>query len=502
MARTRLIPAAWTALLLGIAFVGATGLRPFYDDWFVPSVAAAAVRAGDVGAFLLSSVGRHWSPLWNLFALLNLRWAGWNSDLLVRGFTIVIQAASLLWCWTFLRSIGVSRGAVAFGMAILGLHHVSAAALYSFDTYSQVAADAATWVAGGLTYAALTAGGGFRDRRILVAVAMASAALLFKETALAGVIAVGFLSAAAWVLRSPEGAERRRALLVVATLIVVTLAFASARRAAGVEFDAAGDYRLCLTCAPRNMTLIAGAIALPVRTLTVVDAWRSMPRAWGVLGASAAGAGLVVMFLVAGLSRRARCEGLRVPTVMLVALLALTAFPVTLLGEIGELHAHTAVFWFAVLLAVAADEWARRIASVAVRTAGVVVLAAYVISLGVGLRANLRDMRESGDRASTWLQRYDDGIRDLPRGSTVLVRGPQPTSFPGDYSLYRMRSPERLALMWLWAPRDAQAGYPEVLMEWGNDDPGRLEEQARAGRLFELRRAGESLTIEPSRPSR
>lgn len=485
---------ACAGVLLIVAFAGAIGLAPFYDDWVVPAAAAAAIREGAVGAYLASPIGRHWSPAWNLVALWNLEWAGLHGDMLIRALIIVLQGASLLWCGIFLRTLGASRPASAFGMSVLGLHHVAAAALYSFDTYSQVAADLAAWLGAGLAYRAFFgASARVGGRYAIAGVAAIAAGLLFKETAMAGAIAVLWLAAAAVWTRRPAAQDIRAIAAVAAAVVTIAVVFAIARDTAGVRFDARGDYRLCLACVPRNAAFIGGALALPVRTLTVVDAWRASPHAWLVLSAAAAGAGAICWCLVRGLWLRARSVELRSRTAVLAMLLPLSVFPVAVLGGIGELHARTGVFWLAVLLALAFDGW-RSGFTPARRRDGATVAAAYVVALAIGLRGNLHEMRETGARAAALLAQYDQITRSLPAGSTVLVSG-NPAPRPDDYSLYRMTSPERLLLIWLWAVRDAGDGYPDLVADWGNTERYRVEEERPAGPLFEVRHDGHTLTI-------
>jgi hypothetical protein len=498
---------AWGALLSVVTFWGSVGLQPFYDDWAFPSQAALALRDGTSGAYLLTAIGRHWSPLWNLIALANLSLAGWYSDLVIRGITLVAFVGGLAWFACLARRWRLSPLAIAFGVAVLALHHTRAAALYSFDTYSQVLVDLASWVAAGLALTALSRSGppeggphirtpedgpghtGLPDRRWALAVLIPLLALLVKEQAAAGALAVCGLLAVAWA-RSPGGADRRGVAVLAALLVAGVLAFALARQQAGVTFADTEAYRLCPSCVPRNIGLLGGALVLPVRTLDIVDAWRNGQLL--KLALATAGAGLVVGFIAAAFRRRTAA--------LPAALLALSTFPVALLAHVGELYAHTAVFWFAMLMAVAADEWRTLVPGTARRAMVTLAMAVYLASLGVGIRANLGEMRTTGELAALWHGRYDEAVAGLPPGSVVLVRGAWPEKNRGDYGLYRLTSPDFVTLMWVWAKRTAADERLEVLFEWSDVDQAALTRRAETEPVFDLRRVDDGIEVRPFRP--
>ncbi len=483
---------AWAALLSAAAFAGSFGLHPFYDDWVVPSHAATALATGTVGEFLASFTGYHWSPAWNLAALINVRFAGLHDDILIRSFTLAVYLASLFWFARLAPAFGASGPAVTVALGVLGLHHVRAAALYSFDTYSQVAVDLASWVSAGMAYLALIGGAGPRDARLVWAVAIALLALLMKEQALAGVACLLGLTVWAW-WSAREPADRRRALVLATVLALGTLAFAAARHAAGARFDDAGVHALCLSCIPANMGLLAAAVVLPFRTLWVVDAWRAMPHDAIALVVAGGAAAVLVAGVASGCRRQWSAGGRRQVGVALCFFFFLLAgVPVVALGRVGELHAHTLVFWFAMLVAIAATHWQRALATVWQRGMAAVVCIAYLASLGTGLRANLGDMRETGARAGLWRARFESAARDLPPGSTVLVGG-QPERAPGDYSLYRMTSPEDLVLLWLWGTQPPDGGGPEIALESSAFDRARLAGAGARGPVFELQRSEQGL---------
>lgn len=499
--RARVAAVAWTAVLLIVSFAGAFGLAPFYDDWTLGGFARSLLRRPLLAALVVPE-GLHWSPLLNAAAMVNYAWMGLDRDGLVRALAGALQAGSLLWCAIFLRRIGVSSGAAALAMAILALHHMNAAAIYSFDGYPQMGADLAAWVAVGLTYHALISGSrGFGDRRVVVAALLTSVAMLLKETALTAAVAMVVLSVVAWHLRPPLDWERRRGVIVLGSLVAFTLVFALVRWAAGARLDAGPAQSLCFSCIPRNVVTIGGALVLPVRAMIVLDAWQSVPADWAVLAIVAAGASAVVAFISIGLWWRGRRSGMAWPTALLAAMPVLACLPVAALGDVSELRGHTTLLWFAVVAGVATHEWLARVTAVPFRWAGVAVIAIYVLGLGAGLRANLRDMRESGVRAAQWHRRYEDVLGRLPPDSTVLLREVWPLPPASDYMSYRLTSPEWLVGLFGFAQHELHDDSPRVVLAWRDQSLDRFEEPRRAGRLYELRRRGESLTISPIAPS-
>jgi hypothetical protein len=129
---------------------------------------------------------------------------------------------------------------------------------------------------------------------------------------------------------------------------------------------------------------------------------------------------------------------------MLCAALALASgFPILLQENVTELHAHTALFWWAWLVTMAVDGWRRRMpatrgAARAALAGGVVV---YATALGIGLQSNLAEMRATGERSRAWRTRLQASLHGVAAGSRVLVRGVPLVKGPTDYGLYRVSTP-------------------------------------------------------------
>ena len=128
---------------------------------------------------------------------------------------------------------------------------------------------------------------------------------------------------------------------------------------------------------------------------------------------------------------------------LIFGLAVVTLFPTALLARVGELHAHTVVFWFAALVAIAVDGWMTRVPTDRTRlVAGLAVV--YVAALAIALRIDLGEMRATGERSASLLSAFRTAARDLPSGSVVRVRGLENVKAPGDYSLYRLTTPGML----------------------------------------------------------
>ena len=434
------------AILSLCVFGPSYGLFRFFDDWQFVDRAAVAVGSGSVTSFISQPLQQHWSPLWNAIETINFLVAGWEADWFIRTIHLATFIASLLLLSWFLRSGGVCTPALVLGLATFGAHHATAAARYSFDTYSQTLSDLAVWTAGVCIGEVIVRGAALTTRRLALVTLLIAVALLVKEQSLGAVVIVSMLLSGAAAARLSD-VSWMRAAAGIGTLAVLTLLFTLARRAMGVTFDPAGAFRLCFECVPQNVMYLIAALVDPVRTLTIFDAVHTEPaNAWLVL---AIGAVVVVLLalLVAAVATAPSDPHARRGRMILVALAGIAAswFPTALLGHVGELYVNTGVFWWTVLVASAIDAaWRRPSARARIATAAIAGL--YVISLGVGLMQNLADMRATGECARTYLARIAEVSATVPDGDLLLVTSPAPMKLPGDYGLYRVRSPQVLIM--------------------------------------------------------
>lgn len=467
MKQIRAIDALLAAAVTAIVFARGFGLYPWYDDWLYMSAAGDAIARQAPGEFIWSAFTPHWSPLAAAFEIMNLHLVGWESDAFVRLTIALLVFVALIVFAAHARHQGQSSVAIAAGLGTLGFHHINAAAFYSLDCYDQIAADLLTWTSLTLLVRAAGARSDRALRQCAFAIALYVPALLFKEQALTMVAGTAVVAKWASVERRPV-AITQRLWIIWAVIVGIAVLFALARWRAGLSFQPDGPYRLCLTCVPGNIGLLAGSLILPIRTLDVflaLDRWPAALRV--VLPAALATIGLL-WFLVAGIVRNPAARSGRLIHLYL-GLLAASFFPVALLGSSVELHAHSALFWFALVVSTVVDGWRARLSHTRplVRYTTAAVAGCYVAALLVGLQLNLVEMRASGERSRDWRQRIHAAAASAPRGSTIRVRGLPAVKSPTDYGLYRVTPPGYLLAGTTgvaWAP-------PGGVIFCGDDNP-------------------------------
>lgn len=431
-------------LLLTLAFAGAFGLYRFFDDWNYAEAAAHAVRTGAVAAYVWFPMGQHWSPAWFSFSVLNFWLVGWESDLLIRALCLALAAGGLILFAWFGRISGLRSGSIWVGMGVLALHHLNGVAYYSFDCYSQMAVDLVTWtVLVLLVRSAEASRAGGSALSLMWAVGLFAPALLVKEQALAA--PAGFLLATAWSSFDPGISRlwRRQAWMAGAGMLAISVVFALVRWRMGLVLDEDGPYQFCLSCVPGNVGLIVGALCLPSRSLEVYLAMSGVGWDWVVLTTAAVSTAAVVLLMAVGVERWAAAPAIRRRVWLFVGLLLSSCVPVAVLSHIGVLHAHTAVFWFAWLAAIAAEGWSDALAGTAARArvAAGTLAVLYVLALGTGLRLDLYDMRASGERSRAWLARFAEAFHRIPSPSIVAIRGLIEIKGDRDYSIIRLTTP-------------------------------------------------------------
>jgi hypothetical protein len=429
------------AFVMAIAFWRGFGLFRFYDDWYFAREADRAVRHHAFVSFIFTPAEQHWSPLWQAFDFLNAWTIGWQSDALIRSAIVVLVFIGLAVFSLLTAQLQLSPAATIMGLAVLGLHHLNGTAYYSFDCYSQIAADLCTWSSLTLILMVVTGDRDSPQRRghVIAPVLLFTVGLLVKEQGLGALAGATVLAVWFTAVERVGAAQRSTVWSVWAAMLAVGVAFALLRLVAGRWL--AQPYELCLTCVPGNLGMFLGALALPLTTVyaypAIVNPWSSV---WTVV-ITALGASVVCLTLGMGVAASARARR----AALVIALAIATLFPIVMLARVGELHAHTAVFWYALLVAMAFDGWAERVRTwgrARMLLMGMATL--YVIALAASLRINLNEMRATGERAALWLSTFREAVRDLPAGSTVLVRGLENVKAPGDYSLYRLTTPGML----------------------------------------------------------
>ena len=348
---------------------------------------------------------------------------------------------------------------------------------------------------------ALLDGKGGSDWRFWAAIGLLPIGLLIKEEALSGAACVLFLIV--FSFRRPAAARERTLKAAGALLVLAEVGlFTWARWAAGVDVDADGPFHLCVSCAPTNFALLLGSFTVPVRTLVLFDAWLAVPREISAL--LTAGLATLAFWIVVGtgLFRRVREAEHSERLWALAALFALSAFPVALLGRVGLLYTHTGVFWFALLVGEATDGWA--IQSTPRLVTASTLVAALALTNGLGLRANLAEVRATGLRSRLWLDRYAAAIAALPPNSIVAVRANVDERPSTDFSLYRITTPDRLILLTEDALQHRLGNRVTIVILSSDETVRSAIGDTAAGRpVYEVRRSGEELlvTLLPARMS-
>jgi len=426
------------------------------DDWTFAAGASRALREGAIVTYALEPLGQHWSPLWQAFDVANIWLVGWSSDLLIRSLTAALAVGSL---WLFLhtaRQLGMSLFPALCGSVVLALHPLNAAPYYSFDCYSQMYVDLSSWYIASVLLVRVSGRGEPRASSPLILTCIFAIALAAKEQALAAWAMVAVL--ALWFHAVAPVSTACRLLLrrVWAGFTVVAVVFTLLRLAAGVSLSGTEEQQVCVSCVPANVAAFVVGTIHPMRAMPVYFAvldptahpLRLLMAAVSIVAVAAAlWAGIRALYTAGRPEARY--------AVLFAGLIVASAFPTALLSRVGELHAHTGLFWFAMLVATAAEGWRRRLSGAtwprpALATAALLL---YWAALLVGLRANLSDMRDTGIRAARLQARFRQAVSALPEGSVILVRGLERVRAPGDYGLYRLTTPGVLLL----DPKDSLA---------------------------------------------
>jgi hypothetical protein len=486
--------------LIAATFVPAYGLLRFHDDWTFVYKAAAAVRTHTVAQFVFEPLEQHWSPLWHSLEVVNFLVAGWESDWLIRSFIAVSTFGALLLCAALLDALGVSLAGQLVAIGVLALHHAAAAARFSFDTYSQSLVDLANWTAVALVLPSLLLDRQLATSTIAFVLALLVPALFLKEQALSAFFAIGLTTAAASAWRH-DLRRSIRAWQLLVVLVAIAAAFTVTRVVAGVRFPEEGSpFSLCVRCAPVNIAELGGVLLLPIRTLVVLDAVRSSPVEWTRIVVAAVAAAALGLAIACGNVLRAKRGGAQARALALVACACIASFfPVALLFHVGELYAHTALFWFAVLVGFAVDGWWT--GSRGARAAVLVCAATYLVSIGAGQRVNLDEMRATGERARQWLGRIVDRLQPVRDRGFVLIAATGEYKGRFDYGLYRVTTPQVLVLTGL-SPYPVRAALHDrltVFLEIADRERWRrpLEDALARGDAFRLVITGDDARLSP-----
>ena len=454
---------AWLILLLLgaatliISFWGAFGLKRWGDDWTFVYWAFEAHQSG-AAKHIFSRLSQHWSPLWHSVEVLNYAIAGWESDLFIRIVVIFFRILGLLALILLARYFKLGLLATAIAVVVFVLHHAIAATIFSIDAHAQCAADTLGWLGSFCFLRFSDESKSLKSRWYLFSLILLIVALLFKEQALA---VAGIYVVFAVIRLWPQRKQRmfiRRLLFILAPILAVVLLFVVMRRISGIAFQLQGPYRIAPIYAPKNMAMILLALASPARTLEWFDAIRSDPVQIGRIFFFATATLVLSALVIAGFRFRHRTDkSEKNPNrylLLMIAALAISCYPVSIMAHVGEVHVSTSLIWFALIIAWSAQGWVKalRSRSTLIRTAVSILLLLYLTALGAGQRANLQEMHATGERASIWLSRFREALKDIPAGSRVGIQNHNPDRGDFDYGLYRSTTARKLVLVGPDAP--------------------------------------------------
>ncbi|MBL8186439.1 MAG: hypothetical protein JNK38_00440 [Acidobacteria bacterium] len=444
-------------LLAAVVFAGAFGLYRFHDDWTFAYKAQEALSKGRPLDFILRPLEQHWSPLWHLTEIVNARVAGWESDTFLRGFILVTFLGSLMLLVVLGRWLGLTTFSICTGLVVFGVHPIAAVPRYSFDCYSQCAADLLVWGAAVVLLKILPGIDGklLPKSQLFGFFGLLAVGLLFKEQALSG------FAVSAWVLavffhRFRLSKARRDALLILVGLILLAGAFTFVRARTGVMTATSGPFQISILNAPVNKVILLGGLISPIPLLKWFDALRAEPRQVGLLAIYAVTMLSALGYLVGGLFFRWKLVSEQRFQLWLVAgALIFSGFPTALLAHVGELYAHTGLFWFAALAALATEGWRIRFQNRLGQQFVWATVLVWGMIMAIGLRGLLAEMRATGERSRQWVTRSNKLLASLPTGSFVVVDALQPAKLPTDHSLLRLSRPQYLILTGIrpWAFR-------------------------------------------------
>jgi hypothetical protein len=356
----------------------------------------------------------HWSPLWFLLSHPLLALPDYGRLPLtffrIAGLTAMFSAALFI-----VRNSGGGTAAAIITTLLLAFHQGGVGAFAQWKCIGAIGANAA----GGWAAAMMLAGEGSARRRGVLAAALLALALLFKETALC------YAAFAALLLLL----ERRRAAAATLPALAVAAAFVALRAAVGtpatlrgMEVTGAERYSWAsLLQMPQNAgSLLLGTVT-PVSTLRWFDAIFTA-RSIALLAAFFAVTLLVNLPVAFARDRR-----------LIMPLLGLAAapFPVLVMVHVSENYLTPAIFWYAIVVAIAAGH-------TRMRGAGALIALAIVLHLfGFAEKSAISAASSHAESDAAW--KAIALLRKLPAGTSVAADFQEPSD---SYSSYRSFRPD------------------------------------------------------------
>jgi hypothetical protein len=386
---------------------------PVADDWGLLIELQDMQSTGEFfrQAWLPQQV--HWSPFWFLLShpLLAVPDYGRLPLTIFRviGLTALFSAALFI-----VRRSGGGAAAAIITTLLLAFHQGGVGAFMQWKCIGAMGTNAA----GGWAAAVMLAGEGSARRRGLLAAALLALALLFKETALC------YAAFAALLLLL----ERRRAAATTLPSLAVAASFVALRALVGTPMtlhgmavNGADRYSWAPLQMPKNVASLLLATATPVSTLHWFDAM-FMARSIALLALFFAVTLLVNLPIVFARDRR-----------LIAPLLGLAAapFPVLVMAHVSENYLTPAIFWYAIVVALAAGGMRMRGAR------ALIALAIVLHLIGFAEKSSLSAASSHAESDAAW--KALELLRKLPAGAVVVAEVQQPRD---SYSSYRSFTPD------------------------------------------------------------
>jgi hypothetical protein len=250
--------------------------------------------------------------------------------------------------------------------------------------------------------------------RLALSVASYGVALFFKETAL-GFFMVAMILAAVTASRQPVWRARlRRALVLSAPFIVMTLTYFLARFHAGGRYSGGGVYRIEFgSNVIRNLAEFSLAAFGPFSTVTGAISFQTHNTRYLVF--AALGWTFVVTTLVIGAltSRRKR------PSLFLALCAVASLFPTYLLSHVSELYLYNAMPFLALSMGIALASLFRR-----GRWGQIAAISCAALVIGTQIFADRQKaelMRQNGSRAASMMAAIAQFMKEVPPSGEILL---------------------------------------------------------------------------------
>jgi hypothetical protein len=405
---------------------------PTGDDWFGIARLAKAVNTGQWPALAVRPNGVHWSPGYVTSSavafMLDRSAFGLN---VIRAVNAVALMAGLFALMVVGRAWRVAPAAIIVAAVTLVFHQASVGVLYQWDSLGPMVGDAFARCALALVVVRAATPG---PKTGLVAGVLVFLALLFKETALG--TAVASLVLISFAPLDPEHLPSRQdRARVVAAIAVACVLFVALRAVMHGPVSYSPDrYSIGgVDTWLKNIGALLTTLCLPISTLWLWDAFHERDKVRLVIAALATAA--YAAWIGFGLVRAARPK----TAWPLLASVVAALFPMFLMRHVSEVYLSSALFFFALVVMVAANGWFTGHRN---RNLGVVTASFFVLLFTVSWAQKLSALKSSGREDARAANLVYGLTRNLPVGSRVWLQPGNPNLGRTPYSIFRISQPE------------------------------------------------------------